>query len=495
MENSRSYSHYKINRSLDKKKLPCPVFEEKPEYIDLYWKAWEIAWDHVLYREDSPQKLYIDEAMTPDTIWIWDTLFMALFCKYGFQQFPGIESLNNFYYIIHDKRKHPARIQHPDNPPFFAWVEYEYAKITGDLNRLKWIVYEKEFLQKHYWFIENSRRFSRIQGCNIPMMVKKTKFGYLWAGTPSGMDNTPRGRGKYWKILWVDLIAQQALSAYYLSLIADIFKDSHLEREYYKYYLLIKDIINEYYWDDQDNIYFDLNRWNPKKFIKVITPASFWAMLAEIPSDVQAEKMITHLLDPLSLGGYLHFPSVARKDKDFDPKGQYWRGGVWAPMVYMGIKALEKYDKFKLARDVSESFVEVMFDTYKKYTPHTIWEAYSPVESKPSTYKKNSRIVRPDFCGWSALGPVSLLIENIIGIHTIDAFKKIIHWDLHAQYNGKQGIENLSFGNINTDIIYQDGQIWVKSNQNYSLVINNTIIFDVVKGDNLFELTLRDLSK
>ncbi len=490
MQNRCNYSHYKIKRSLNTEKLPIPIFEEIPEYVDLYWKTWKIAWDHVLYRENSPQKLYIDEAMTPDTIWIWDTLFIALFCKYGFKEFPGIESLNNFYFIIHDKRNHPARVQHPDNPPFFAWVEYEYAKITGDLNRLKWVLQEKKYLQKHFDFIENSRRFRGIPGCNVPVMVRKTKYGYIWSGTPSGMDNTPRARGKYWKILWIDLISQQALSAYYISLIAEILEEAQIEREYYQKYLSIKDIINAYYWDNQDNFYFDINLFNPHKLVKVITPTSFWAMLAEIPGDEQAEKMIKHINDPFSLGGQLYFPSVARNDKDFDPKGQYWRGGVWAPMVYLGAKALEKYNEFELARDVSENFVGAIYQTYKDYTPHTIWEAYSPEESKPATYKKNSRFVRPNFCGWSALGPISLLIENIIGIHTIDAFKKSIHWDIHTAYSGKQGIENLSFGNTITNIIYQEGQILVDSNQPYSLIIDNTFIFDVEEGKNVFEIDL-----
>jgi hypothetical protein len=488
MQKNESYEPYRLNLHLDHDKLPIPIFDENPSFLELYWKSWELAWDHVVYREDSPQKLYIDESMTPKTIWIWDTLFMSLFCKYSFKEFPGIESLNNFYFIIHDKKQHPVRVQHPDNPPFFGWVEYEYAKMTGDLDRLKWLVQEKKYLQKHFEFIENGRRFKFIPGCSIPMMVKKLKSGYLWSGTPSGMDNTPRARGKYWRIFWIDLISQQALSAKYISLIASLLHDTSLEREYYKKYLVLKDIINGAYWDDKTGFYYDLNRFNRKKLVKIMTPASFWAMLAEIPGDDQGEKMLHHIRNPSSLGGYLAFPSVARSDRDFDPGGQYWRGGVWVPICYMGVKALEKYDELELARKVSMKLLRVMYQTYKEFSPHTIWEAYSPTEPKPCTYKKNLRYVRPNFCGWSALAPISMFIENVIGFHTIDAFKKQIHWNLDTKYSGKQGILNLRFGDTKTDILYENNQIGVKSDHKYSLIVNNTQIFDVELGRNTFFL-------
>ena len=32
---------------LDRSRLPEPVFSANPGYVDLYWKAWELAWDHV----------------------------------------------------------------------------------------------------------------------------------------------------------------------------------------------------------------------------------------------------------------------------------------------------------------------------------------------------------------------------------------------------------------------------------------------------------------
>ena len=190
------YIGLRVERPLPFQELPEPIFDDNPQYIDLYAKAWQLSWNHVLERCDSPQRFYLDEAMTPDRIWIWDTCFMALYCRYAPKIFPGIESLNNFYYIMHDRQKAPYRIHHPDNPPLFAWVEWEYFKMTGDLTRLKWILQEKQYLQNHFHFIENAKSKKFYPYAGVWLFANKTPHGFLWSGIASGMDNTPREIGR-----------------------------------------------------------------------------------------------------------------------------------------------------------------------------------------------------------------------------------------------------------------------------------------------------------
>ena len=117
-----------VKGELKKELLPQPVFSENPHFVDLYWKTWELAWGRVKYQEGVFQSPYMDENLWDDTIWIWDTEFMVLFCRYAPDIFPGIESLDNFYESILNKKSSSLRIQHPDNPPFYSWVEYEYYK-------------------------------------------------------------------------------------------------------------------------------------------------------------------------------------------------------------------------------------------------------------------------------------------------------------------------------------------------------------------------------
>ncbi len=74
--------------------VPEPVFDERPEYNRLYERTWELAHDHLLDLPGMPQTPYMDEAFCDVRIWIWDSCFMSLFCKYAPNCFPGVETLN-----------------------------------------------------------------------------------------------------------------------------------------------------------------------------------------------------------------------------------------------------------------------------------------------------------------------------------------------------------------------------------------------------------------
>ncbi|MEN8137619.1 MAG: trehalase family glycosidase [Bacteroidota bacterium] len=455
---------------MDKTLMPEPVFDTEPEFVEFYWKAWELAWNHVKESKGAPQSPYMDEAHWTSTIWIWDTSFMMHYCKYAPELFPGIESLDNFYAIMHDKQTSSLFIQHPDNPPLFAWSEYEYFKLTGDTTRLRKVLIERQYLQKHYYLFDNFEPDTKYPYAGAPVKIKKHPNGYQWGGVQSGMDNTPRGRGDEDSILWIDAIAQQALSAYYIKEIASVLKQNDIVQEYSNKYKKQKELINRYYWNSEDGIYYDIKVNSPYEHVAVKTPAAYWPMLALTPGVNQAELLAGHIENKKVFGGVFPLPSVSRDDKDFESKGKYWRGGIWLPTAYMSIKALEKYGYFELADKTSYNLIKQMLKTYKEVEPHTIWECYSPTEAKPSTMKKNEKYSRQDFCGWSALGPISLFIENVLGFHEIDATEKRVVWRKYQK--GRHGIKGLRFGTVVTDIISEGDKIMIVSNEPYTLVVN-----------------------
>ena len=206
-------------------------------------------------------------------------------------------------------------------------------------------------------------------------------------------------------------------------------------------------------------------------------------MLAQMPTEKQAEKMCDVLRDQNKLGGHVPWTTLGRTDPDFAADGNYWRGSLWLPTAFMGIKSLEKYGKFDLANKTARRVVEHMYRTFKEYTPHTIWECYDPEKPAPSTFR--GKRVRPDFCGWSALGPICLFIENVIGITGADAFKNTLVWNLPSEIKGKIGVTGDSFGNVVTDVVYCGGMIRVKSNAPYSLIVNGKT-YPVTTDDNSF---------
>lgn len=474
-----------LKPSFDCALIPQPVFDAEPGYVELYWKAWEQAYAHVKWQKGLVQPLYMDEGLWDDTIWIWDSEFMVMFCKYAPKLFPGIQTLDNFYYTMLEDSGSSLRIQHPDNPPFFAWVENDYYKITGDRDHIRELLLDKKFPQRYWDLFPTLSPERKLQFDHYPIALKYKGIGYEWSGISSGMDNTPRTRaGK--GMLWVDAISQQALSALYISRLAKVAGDGATAREFEKKWKELRGIVNKYYWDDSDGCYYDIvpapsgetasvadvqaspSAW---RTTGILTPASFWPMLAEIPSKAQARRMTEFALRPDKLGGEVPWVTVSRDDPDFDANdGWYWRGSMWLPTAYMGIKALEKYGFQEAADTTAEKVLSWMLRTYCDYEPHTIWECYSPTAPTPSS--NHGKRVRPDFCGWSALGPISLFIENVLGFHDIDASSRTVRWDI--RHDCRHGLNNLTFGDTTTDLLYDPAvsTVTIRSNKPYCLILN-----------------------
>lgn len=496
-------NHFNLDYQNWKQEIPIPVLEEKPEYLELYWKAWELAHDHVKEIPGMPQSPYMDEAFILTDIWIWDTCFMLFFCRYAPHIFPGIQTLNNFYQPLYDGKKLPQVVPHglpawchledgkptqlmihiPDNPPLFAWAEYNYALMTGDKEHLRDLLLRKQYLQKHFAWMESlfiagwKTDFTRAPTCLV-----KRPDGYFWEGGRSGMDNTPRGRlnGKAGKIhrpnhpemLWVDAISQQALTAACIAKIAALIGEDSLSEQWNSIHQQIAEKVNRLYWDPQDGIYYDIHE-QTHEFMKCVTPASFWPLLAEIATPEQEKAMTAYLTNPRKLGGLVPWTTVARDDADFVPEhGQYWRGAVWLPTAYMGIKGLERYGDFNLAHEQACKIVEHMYQTFKNFEPHTIWECYSPNTSTPAHTPEGNSLVRPDFCGWSALGPIALLIENVIGVTGANAFEHSIVWNPPEAFTGKLGMQNYSFGDTVTSFVLEGKTCSVSSNLPYTMIIH-----------------------
>ena len=55
----------------------------------------------------------------------------------------------------------------------------------------------------------------------------------------------------------------------------------------------------------------------------------------------------------------------------------------------------------------------------------------------PATDKDGRTTVRPEFCGWSALGPISMLIEHVLGFR-VDATTQTVRADPDG--DGRQGL-------------------------------------------------------
>ena len=53
-----------------KEELPRPVYESNPGFVELYYKAWELAYAHIDSIPGLPTPRYMDEAHASNLIWI-----------------------------------------------------------------------------------------------------------------------------------------------------------------------------------------------------------------------------------------------------------------------------------------------------------------------------------------------------------------------------------------------------------------------------------------
>lgn len=500
--------------------IPVPVWKEHSEYLEFYNKAWELAFDHIKSIPGMPQNPYMDEAFCDTQIWIWDTCFMTLFCKYAREIFPGVESFKNFYAVLNEKKSLPEviptenepswtyavpgepyaiKLHIADNPPLLAWAEYENALMSGDKEYLKNLLYNEKALQNHYEWFENLKGnldgSVSLENVHCPICLIAEENGYKWEGGRSGMDNTPRGRKGETApeerpnnpdMYWLDAICQQALSANMIARMFAILGDTEKEAEWNKKFESKKEIINNLYWDDEDKFYYDID-CNTHDFYKVMTVASYWTMTSETATKERAELILKQLDNPETLGGVVPFLSLSRADGDYSSKGKYWRGGVWLPTAYASLKGIANYGYYNEAHSAGLKLFEHMYKTYIGFEPHTIWECYNPEKPEPSLNTRDNGLVRPDFCGWSALGPISVYIEYVLGFHTIDAFENVVKWSKNDALKGEVGIKNLRFGDTVTDIVADGSSCRVVSNKAYTLEINGKK-YEISEGVNNFEI-------
>ena len=483
--------------------VPVPVYDAEPGYVEMYARAWDIARGRIHFTKGLPSECYMDENLVETDIWIWDSAFMSQFCKYAPWEFPGIETLDNFYGILLQEpgikvpmvrndcpwlqqagEFIPLCVHIPDNPPILAWAEWDYAKRTADVGRLRRLLAPEGRLIRYYRLIETMQPGWVAYGVRNPATIRKTEKGYHWAGGQSGMDNTPRGRsGMSFKgerpdnpdLLWVDLIAQQALAAVTIAEMYRQLGDQGSERQWRQEFAEKSAVVNRFYWDDDDGFYYDIFE-SSGKFCKVMTPASFWVMLAGAAPQDRAVRMAEKLRKGGALFAEGGVPTLSVKDADYSEGGKYWRGSIWLPTAYMTVKALERYGMCGHARELAERVIRHQYRTYKSVEPHTIWECYKPNRPEPATGAgapgSGRDHVAPDFCGWSALGPISLFIENVIGIRSANAFTHTVVWDLPLVNAGNAGVRDYRFGNVVCDLIYDGRFVHVRSNASFTLIAN-----------------------
>lgn len=387
------------------------------------------------------------------TIWQWDSCFMSLFARYSNDLLPGMNNLDNIYlmqredgYIsmAYDLAKGRDAFGERINPPLLAWAEWEYFLVTGDASRFERVL--PKLISYYDWIKANRRR----------------ENGLYWfedSGS-SGMDNSPRSGFDAQGLLgsdvcFIDLICQQALSAVNIAKIAGRLGRQDDEARFQAESTSLKDLANRHHWNERHGFYYDLfNRSYAKARLNCVnskTVAAFWTILCDVADCHQVASLAEHILNPNEFWTQHPVPSLSKDDPNYDPQGNYWLGGVWAPTNYMLVNGLKKRGWQSLAKDIAMRHLDAMSKIYENENYRNIWEAYSPEHFRPATKEHaQEALVRSDFVGWSALGPIAMLIENIIGL-TFNAAENSILWEIDSIES--HGMQNLKFNGATVSLM------------------------------------------
>ncbi len=416
-----------------KKEFPKIHFYDH-DVVEIYTQTWHWMkdfWKAGTHKNGLSSKYF--NFPTNGRINQFEAIFSTFFLVYSNKVFPVHPVLDNFYAKQEEdgairgeydessgkpilSKKNPLGVL----PPLFSWAEYNMYHKIGYKKRIKEIMPK---LEKYYnWLEENFKCQNGLY--SVPLAATM-------------MENSPRGDAHY----PIDFNCQQAINTLYMAHLSDILNDKDKSYRYKRYYFSLKTRINSLMWNNTDGIYYDLDKKD--KQIKVKSIASFWPLLAEIPTEEKATKLISHLSNPKEFGLENPFPTLSAKDKNFEKSGHGFRGSVFPPFTYMVIKGLEKYHRYDLARECTIRHLYMVLDT--KFPDNekgeSLWEAYLPLQAGIAKWPKKDHFPRRRFLPYAALSTVALVIENLVGL-VISLPRKTVDWIVPTLEI--MGIEDLS---------------------------------------------------
>lgn len=507
-----------------RQKLPSPIYDANPVWVQTYWKAWELAFRH--FYEPPPGSgfvsAFIDAAFNKN-IFLWDSCFMTMFCNYGYPLVPGISTLDNFYakqhedgeicreivratgvdfapWVNHERnplfsrwgwpafQEGAARAQNepvsyqgrpvPQPPPeltldaldhpILAWAELESYRVTGNKDRLE-MVWEP--LVRYYGAMEKYLR----QGNGL--------YVTDWAS----MDNSPRNRYLSGGGTAIDISSEMVLFARQLSEIAEILGKHQEAEQFTRDADVLSELINRLMWDPSREFYFDLTLQGERVPVKTIAP--YWTLLAKVASPAQGSALVKEIDNTATFGRLNRVPTLAADEPGYNPAGGYWRGSIWVSTETMVIRGLEIYGYQDRARELALSHLDMVARVFE--STGTIWENYAPDSLAPG------KPAQHDFVGWSGIGPIMYLLEYAIGLKP-DAPHNLLIWDLRSE--GRTGCERYRFNGHVSSLVAEPvaaGQgevgISVESDGDFTLQVRykgKQQNFAVVRGKQKFELGL-----
>jgi hypothetical protein len=382
--------------------LPWPWLPQRPDWLALYEAAWA---DLEASQRRARTGLAPDEVL--DSQALWERCFVALYAVYGVGSFAQA-SLAPLDMLYRSQRADGALVARSEalQLPLLAWVELRYWQRSGDASRVARVLAPLD----RYW---------------------------RWLEHPAAAQGGAQ--------VGVVLTAQQLLAAECLSLLAAQQRDAGLVSHYRAKAERLGKLLNDSLWDEETQLYLDRSASGQPQ--RRATLASFWPLLtAAVPLERARASIQRWLKSPAHFNTPHRFPSLPRSDADPVPQAGEGGASVLPAIHYAVIQGLLRYDP-DFAFDSALNHLQQMSAVLQPFdsTSHLdgrrrIGPAYSPEQALPAAPSAGSRVVPS--VGAAGLGPVALLIEQLLGID-VRADAGFIAWT--PRLIEPQGLDRIGF--------------------------------------------------
>ncbi len=447
-----------------RQQLPEPILPDWPEWLEMYWRAWEMVWQH--WRRPAAGSKLVANYLTPakdDHLFMWDSAFHVQFGLYGRRFCDFASQLDNFYALQHQdgyicrelddmgREYFPPFDPNGTGPNIFAWSEWRLYRATGDDERLAAVFWP--LLALHHWYRAH----------------RTWPDGLYWAtGMSSGMDNQPRvpdSRLQHQHWTWVDASAQACLNSHTLEQMAVSLSQTEIAAELAEERARLSQVFNDKMWHEAVNFYQDVSPNG--RFSRVKSIGAYWALLDKglVPEERQ-EPFVQHLRDQWAFKLPHRIPSQSADSEGYNAStGHSWRGGVWSATNYMTLKGLRAIRQYDLAHKIAVNHVTNVCEAFAR--TDTLWENYAPETTAPG------EPARPDYVGWTGLTPIAILLEDVIGL-SVDWPLRRVTWDRRLETNGRYGVRNYPLGKEGSlSILGDQERVTIKTDVSFTLTIRD----------------------
>jgi hypothetical protein len=334
---------------------------------NLFWMSLYQPGNHRLYTPAGRRWIFPAPDGTPDhwTIFEWDSFFNALEAN--------VESSKHAVDIL----KSVLETQYPNGnipnwrgrfsgasdrsqPPVGSFVVLKYFLKTADLEFLRF-AYPVLVKWHAFWKEPRTNGFPRRDGNNDGLLEWGSDEELIAKSVPSWEENAPGKTRAMWEsgqddlpnwdqtrfdessgtfaMNCVDLNSLYALDCWCLAQMSQILEKTEDYETYMEEYEIMKSLIEENFWDEKEGFYFD--RYWDGQYSKKKAASNFYPLIAGIPDQRKALRMLRRLLNENEFWGDYILPTISRDDPAFKDQ-QYWRGTIWPPtnyLVYQGLKA------------------------------------------------------------------------------------------------------------------------------------------------------------